>query len=112
MLAADPSDTALVTTFIPILILGFLVGHFLRREWLSYQAVARARDEHCGHKPNEDSDEDQPNEAVRPHDPSQEPAYQFPGVPRGWSLDRYARDGISQMNLHLAQTARRRGDST
>lgn len=35
-----------------------------------------------------------------------EPAYQFPGVPNGWTLDRYARDGIQQLSLHLAQAAR------
>lgn len=36
-----------------------------------------------------------------------EPAYQFPGIPDGWTLDRYAHDGIQQVNLHLAQAARR-----
>lgn len=37
-----------------------------------------------------------------------EPAYQFPGIPVGWSLDRYARDGIQQLTLHLVQSARRK----
>lgn len=36
-----------------------------------------------------------------------EPAYQFPGVPRGWSLDQYAHDGIIQLRVLLTQAARR-----
>lgn len=43
-----------------------------------------------------------------PVDESIEPAYRFPGVPEGWSLDRYAADGIQQMQIHLAQVARRK----
>lgn len=122
--AADLSDTASVISLLPIVVLGVLVGLFLRREWHRMQATSHARavdwarkarrdayGDHDGHQHDHDGSEhgDGPQDAPRPHDPSEEPAYQFPGVPAGWSLDRYARDGLSQINLHLAQAARRRG---
>lgn len=123
--AADLSDTASVISLLPILLLGVCVALFVRREWHRMQAASHARavdwarrarreayEDHDGHQHDGECDDDAPQAAPRPRDPSEEPAYQFPGVPAGWSLDRYARDGISQMNLHLAQTARRNGDST
>lgn len=55
---------------------------------------------------DEYDDEDEYEELPAPRE-DEEPAYQFPGIPPGWSLDRYARDGITQLNIHLAQAARR-----
>lgn len=52
-----------------------------------------------------------PTEPVKPADLRRhgrpEPAYTFDGVPDGWSLDRYARDGVHQLQVLLAQHARR-----
>lgn len=41
-----------------------------------------------------------------------EPAYQYPGIPTGWSLDRYVNDGHQQVRIFLAQQARHRTDAT
>lgn len=93
------------------LLVWFLVW-FLRREWHAYCAD-RAADEAAAHYVGLDDlmdaadQRDSVHISSTPVDPSEEPAYQFPGIPPGWSLDRYARDGIAQLNLHLAQAARR-----
>lgn len=42
------------------------------------------------------------------HDTDIEPVLTVPGVPAGWSLDRYIADGMSQIHLALAQAARQR----
>lgn len=125
--AADPSDTASVISLLPIVLLAVCLALFVRREWHRMQATSHARavdwarkarrdaygdrDDHQ-HDHDGNGHDDSPTDAPRPHDPSEEPAYQFPGIPAGWSLDRYTRDGLSQINLHLAQDARRRGGST
>lgn len=95
-----------------IALMGWFLVWFLRREWYAY-CEDRDANEASAHyvslddlmEAADDGDSVEITSAVL--DPSEEPAYQFPGIPPGWSLDRYARDGIAQLNLHLAQAARR-----
>lgn len=98
---------------ITVALMGWFLVWFLRREWYAYCEDRDAQEASATYVSLDDLMDDAdrrdrvditPPAAV---DPSEEPAYQFPGIPPGWSLDRYARDGISQINLHLVQAARR-----
>ena len=91
---------------------------FLRRELDAHRAyVAAERDaaEYVGiddlldgRPQDSDPAPEQTDQSPRRPAMPAEAAYQFPGVPEGWSLDRYTRDGLQQLTLHLVQSARRR----
>lgn len=83
-----------MSALIPFLLVGFLVW-YMTKERASYRRCVK--------------------DGVRAEstslgvDPLVEPACQFPGVPEGWSLDRYARDGLQQIHIALVQASRRTG---
>lgn len=88
------------------------------REYLTYRADRETSIQHADtcerlcEDSNDQGDESEPTPPPtcppEPRDPSAEPAYQFPGIPSGWSLDRYTRDGLQQLTVHLVQSARRK----
>lgn len=88
-------------------LMGWFLWWFLSREWREYRAFQVA-DEQAAHYVGLDDlmGPTQSPPPPAPLDPSAEPAFQFPGIPSGWTLDRYARDGLTQINVHLAQAAR------
>lgn len=97
---------------ITVALMGWFTVCFLRREWYAYCADRDAQEADANYVGLDDlldaADERDTVEVTHTApDPSREPAFQFPGIPDGWSLDRYARDGIKQLNLHLVQAARR-----
>lgn len=124
------------TDILTLSIMGWFMFWFLRRELDEYRAFRAAEesateyvgiddllepsgsdDEYVDGSGGRDADQNSlrgrvaRRRARRPDKASAitaEPAYQFPGIPEGWSLDRYTRDGIQQITLHLVQAARRR----
>lgn len=96
-----------------VALMGWFLVWFLRREWYAYCEDRDAREGSGAYVSLDElmdaaDTRDTVEVTCTEPDPSEEPAYQFPGIPPGWSLDRYARDGIAQLNLHLTQAARRR----
>jgi hypothetical protein len=120
------------TDILTLFLMGWFMFWFLRRELDEYRAFRAAEesaaeyvgiddllepsggdDAHADGLGGRDADQHSLHGRIarrraRRPDMATEPAYQFPGIPEGWSLDRYTRDGIQQITLHLVQAARRR----